>query len=104
MDMSTLRFSRAGDESRWPVERGHPCERRKINTSMTNSADTSLYHLFEDESRTWAERTGGSVVELHAYAVEPGTTEAALREDLRHAFHSFYPEYAGARVIARNCW
>jgi isorenieratene synthase len=31
--------------------------------------------------------------------VEPGTTEAALREDLRHAFHTFYPEYEGARVL-----
>ena len=56
MDMSTLRFSRAGDESRWPVERGHPCERRKINTSMTNSADTSLYHLFERRGLTRSHR------------------------------------------------
>ena len=71
-----------------------------VGTTGVGSLDNiSLYHLFEDESRTWAERTGGSVVELHAYAVEPGTTEAALREDLRHAFHSFYPEYAGARVL-----
>jgi isorenieratene synthase len=71
-----------------------------VGTTGVGSLDNiSLYHLFEDESRGWAERTGGSVVELHAYAVEPGTTEAALREDLRHAFHAFYPEYEGARVL-----
>jgi isorenieratene synthase len=45
------------------------------------------------------ERHGGSIVELHAYAVPPGTEEPALREDLRHAFRSFYPEFEGARVL-----
>ena len=71
-----------------------------VGTTGVGSLDNiSLYHLFEDESRSWAERTGGSVVELHAYAVDPGTTEAALREDLRHAFHRFYPEFEGARVL-----
>lgn len=59
----------------------------------------SLYHLFEDESRSWAERTGGSVVELHAYAVDPGMAEPAVREDLLAALHAFYPELEGARVI-----
>jgi isorenieratene synthase len=71
-----------------------------VGTTGVGSLDNiSLYHLFEDESRGWAERTGGSVVELHAYAVEPGTTEAALREDLRRALHAFYPEYEGAKVL-----
>jgi isorenieratene synthase len=59
----------------------------------------SLYHLFEDESRQWAERTGGSVVELHAYAVDPEWTEGQVRDDLLKAFHAFYPEFAGAKVI-----
>ena len=45
----------------------------------------SVYNLFEDESRDWAERTGGSVVELHAYAVDPGMDEPAIREDLLNA-------------------
>ncbi len=59
----------------------------------------SLYHLFEDESRSWVERHGGAVVELHAYAVDPGLSEPAVREDLQRAFHAFYPEFEGARVI-----
>ena len=59
----------------------------------------SLYHLFEDESRSWVERHGGSVVELHAYAVDPGMSEPAVREDLLRAFHVFYPEFEGAPVV-----
>jgi isorenieratene synthase len=59
----------------------------------------SLYHLFEDESRTWAERTGGSVVELHAYAVDPRVSEERLRDELIQALHAFYPETKSARVL-----
>ena len=32
----------------------------------------TLYHRFEAGARRWHERTGGSVVELHAYACPPG--------------------------------
>ncbi len=59
----------------------------------------SIYDLFEDESRSWAERTGGSVVELHAYAVDPGMDEPEVRQDLLNGLHTFYPEYIGAEVI-----
>lgn len=59
----------------------------------------SLYHLFEDESRDWAARTGGSVVELHAYAVPTGTPEDHVRADMLAALHELYPETRGARVI-----
>jgi isorenieratene synthase len=52
----------------------------------------SLYHLFEDESRDWAARTGGSVVELHAYGVPLEVTEEELRKDLLAGLHEFYPE------------
>jgi isorenieratene synthase len=68
-------------------------------TGVGSLDNISLYHLFEDESRSWAERTGGSVVELHAYAVDPGMAEPVVREDLLHAFHTFYPEFEGARVL-----
>ena len=59
----------------------------------------SLYHLFEDESRDWAEATGGSVVELHAYAVDPEVPEAELRDRLLHGLHHLYPETRGAEVL-----
>jgi isorenieratene synthase len=59
----------------------------------------SLYHLFEDESRDWARDTGGSVVELHAYALPAGTSEATLRADMLATLHLLYPETAGARIL-----
>lgn len=59
----------------------------------------SLFHLFEDQSADWARRTGGSVVELHAYAAPPDMDEQALRADLLRGLHTLYPETAGARVI-----
>jgi isorenieratene synthase len=71
-----------------------------VGTTGVGSLDNiSLYHLFEDESRSWVERHGGSVVELHAYAVDPDMTESAVRADLLSAFHTFYPEFEGARVL-----
>lgn len=68
-------------------------------TGIGRLDNVSLYHLFEDESRQWAERTGGSVVELHAYAVEPTATEREIRADLLAGLHHFYPETAAARVL-----
>jgi isorenieratene synthase len=59
----------------------------------------SLYHRFEDESREWAERCGGSVVELHAYALPADIDEDALRRDLLAGLHAVYPEFRGARII-----
>jgi carotenoid phi-ring synthase / carotenoid chi-ring synthase len=59
----------------------------------------SLYHLFEDESRSWHERHGGAVVELHAYAIEPGCDDARLRARLLEALHRLYPETRGARIL-----
>ncbi len=62
----------------------------------------SLYHLFEDESRDWAARTGGAVVELHAYAVPPGASEADIRADMLATLHLLYPETRGATVLEQR--
>jgi isorenieratene synthase len=59
----------------------------------------SLYHLFEDESRDWAARSGGAVVELHAYALPDPIDEAQLRTDLRAGLDAIYPEFHGARAL-----
>lgn len=63
----------------------------------------SLFERFEDESRAWSERSGGSVLELHAYAVDEGFDEATLRRELWDATCSVYPELRGARVLD-ECW
>ncbi len=59
----------------------------------------SLFHLFEDESRDWQERHGGSVVELHAYAVDPLVSEQTLRSQLLDGLHHLYPETRDANVL-----
>ncbi len=84
----------------WLDQPANPDRVPFVGTTGIGTLDNiSLYHLFEDESRSWAERSGGSVVEIHAYGVDPGMSEEALRADLQHAFHSFYPELKAARVI-----
>jgi len=59
----------------------------------------SVYERLEAESRRWARRTGGSVVELHAYAVPEGTPEAEIRDAMRRGLREAYPETADARVV-----
>ena len=62
----------------------------------------SLYHLFEDESRTWATRSGGAVVELHAYAIPEGIDDDNVRHQLLDGLHRCYPETRGAPIIAER--
>ena len=59
----------------------------------------SLFHLFEDESRAWAAAHGGSVVELHAYAVPATATEEQLKAALLRGLHQLYPETRAARAV-----
>ncbi len=59
----------------------------------------SLYHLFEDESRTWAQAHGGSVVELHAYAVPETAAEEQLKGTMLRGLHQLYPETRAAQVL-----
>jgi carotenoid phi-ring synthase / carotenoid chi-ring synthase len=59
----------------------------------------SCYERFQDESARWAAQHGGSVVELHAYAVPPELDEATIRADLIAGLHAFYPETRGVRVL-----
>jgi isorenieratene synthase len=59
----------------------------------------SVYETFEEESRRWAEKSGGSVVELHAYAVPESVTEDEIRAAMRNGMEDLYPETAGAKVL-----
>ncbi len=58
----------------------------------------SVYELIEDESKNWVDRHGGSIVELHAYAVSPNLNEGSIREELLAALHKLYPETKGALI------
>jgi len=64
--------------------------------------NVSLLERFEDGARRWSDERGGSVVELHAYALQDLTDEDALRAELRHQLDVLYPELAGAAVLAQE--
>lgn len=57
----------------------------------------SVLNRYEHEASEWADRTGGSVVELHAYSVTEDSPQ--LRESMIDRLHSLYPETAGAGVV-----
>src|SRR4029079_16209470 len=71
-------------------------------TGFGHLDNISLYDRFQDQSRAWAEKTGGSVVELHAYAVEPSIDHAALAAELVAGLHAAYPESKGPRELERR--
>lgn len=62
----------------------------------------SLYHLFEGESRVWAERTGGSIVELHAYAVAEDRDEESIKSEFLRTLHEVYPETRAAKILEQR--
>ena len=69
----------------------------------------SVLELFEDEARAWRRETGGSVVELHAYALPADTDQDAVAHQMITQLRSVYPELARARihhaehVLAADC-
>ena len=80
-----------------PAARGRPPFAGTTGHGLLDNI--SLYHLFEDESRAWAERTGGSVVELHAYGVDPALDRNTIVANLVNGLHAFYPELRDARTL-----
>jgi len=59
----------------------------------------SVFETFEEESRRWAESSGGSVVELHAYAVPEGVGEEELKASMLSGLHDLYPETRDSRPV-----
>lgn len=94
----------------WLDKRARPDRAPFAGTAGLGLLDNvSLFDRFQEEARTWATRTGGSVVELHAYAVPEGVGAGAVRDDLWAQATRLYPELAGAGVVderllmARDC-
>ena len=71
-----------------------------LGTSGFGPVDNvSLVERLEAHAADWARRSGGSVVEVHAYAVPPGSDEAELRGRMRAELDRIYPELAGTNVV-----
>ncbi|MFF8785035.1 FAD-dependent oxidoreductase [Streptomyces sp. NPDC015125] len=74
-----------------------------LGTSGFGSLDNvSVLERWEGEAARWAARTGGSVLELHAYAVAPGADRAGEQRRLVEQLHSVYPETRGVRIVDRR--
>ncbi|MGW4487442.1 FAD-dependent oxidoreductase [Amycolatopsis sp. NPDC004368] len=59
----------------------------------------SVLDRYEGEARDWARKTGGSVVELHAYAAATTDVEV-LSKQLDERLREIYPETAAARAVS----
>jgi isorenieratene synthase len=59
--------------------------------------NVSVLERYERQAADWAWRTGGSVVELHAYALTDHHDD--LRGQLLARLHEIYPETAAARIV-----
>ncbi|MCK7622334.1 FAD-dependent oxidoreductase [Streptomyces sp. RS10V-4] len=71
-----------------------------LGTSGFGALDNvSVLERWEGQSARWAARTGGSVLELHAYAVDPARDRAATQSHLIGQLHRVYPETAGAAIL-----
>ncbi|MEN9529540.1 MAG: hypothetical protein RI932_1413 [Pseudomonadota bacterium] len=62
------------------------------------------FELLEDESRAWAEKTGGSIIEFHLYTTPElvGLPDSEIWPSIRSTVLEIMPEMADARVIASS--
>ncbi|MFD3651997.1 FAD-dependent oxidoreductase [Streptomyces sp. NPDC058620] len=71
-----------------------------LGTSGYEGLDNiSVLDRWEGEAARWARRTGGSVVELHAYAVDPRRERKEVQESLITHLYTVYPETRDARIV-----
>ncbi|MFF3754866.1 FAD-dependent oxidoreductase [Streptomyces sp. NPDC002018] len=86
-----------------PVAAGRP---GFLGTSGYGSLDNvSVLERWEGESARWARATGGSVVELHAYALAPHADRRSEQDRLVAQLRRVYPETRDARTVdARHEW
>jgi isorenieratene synthase len=84
---------------------------RQVNTDRPAFLGTSGYgpldnitvlERFEAGARRWSQDHGGSVVEVHAYALAADADEASVRETLRAELARVYPETAAATVVSEE--
>lgn len=61
----------------------------------------TLYHRIQNEYKAWAEKTGGSVVELHAYCYKEKEfpTQEAILNTFREELIEIVPELADANIL-----
>lgn len=64
--------------------------------------NVSVVERYEEQAAEWARTSGGSVVELHAYAISESTPDDEVRTRLLERLHDLFPETATANVIGER--
>ena len=62
----------------------------------------SLFHRAERGAAQWARRTGGAVVELHAYAAKPGLDAETAADDMWSQLSGIWREAGWLRTVDRD--
>ncbi|MGA1265118.1 MAG: FAD-dependent oxidoreductase [Prochlorothrix sp.] len=64
----------------------------------------TLYHRIQDDYKAWADRTGGSVVELHSYCYKEAEfpTQSDLLDTFEQELYEIVPELKGATCFHRQ--
>ncbi|MBY8878247.1 FAD-dependent oxidoreductase [Actinacidiphila acidipaludis] len=67
--------------------------------------NVSVLNAWEGEAARWAARSGGAVLELHAYAQPPDADRTLTEKELLSELHRVYPETRQAGIVdARHEW
>ena len=75
---------------------------RSIFTSVSQEPtldSVTLYHRIERPSGQWARRTGGGIVELHAYAAPDGVDAAELTKRMWSELGALWPETQTMSIV-----
>ncbi|ARM30510.1 FAD-dependent oxidoreductase [Prosthecochloris sp. HL-130-GSB] len=67
----------------------------------TYTDSVSLFSAFQEPFISWARRNGGSVVELHAYAIAPEDmrSDEVIRRTMLEEMHHMFPETRYAKIV-----
>jgi carotenoid phi-ring synthase / carotenoid chi-ring synthase len=82
----------------WPYSLFASLSGHRLTDSIT------LYHRIQGEYQQWAQATGGSVVELHAYCYKEKAfpTQQILLETFEEELYEIVPELKGAKILHRE--
>lgn len=70
-------------------------------SGYTYTDSVSIYSSFQEPFIGWAKRSGGCVVELHAYAIAPSQVrpENEIRDVMHAELHRMFPETLNAKIL-----
>ncbi|AGL16856.1 FAD-dependent oxidoreductase [Actinoplanes sp. N902-109] len=101
-NMATIRTTAPYAVSRIWTDRDVPADRAVFSSVAREPLldSVSLFHRIEEGSARWSRRTGGAVIELHAYAAPDGIDPATAEREMWAQLTGIWPETAGLHAVA----